>query len=49
MKPELKAALTQILDYVLETELTNYQECDEPEQHIYALALEAKISLNLEA
>lgn len=49
MQPELKAALDRILDYILVTELTSYQECDEPEQHIYALALEAKVSLNLEA
>jgi hypothetical protein len=47
MTPELKAQLDRILDYILETEATNYQECDEPENHIYALALEAKVSLTL--
>lgn len=47
MTPELKAQLDRILDYILETEATSYEESSEPENHIYALALEAKVALML--
>lgn len=45
MPPELKTQLLTILDYILQTEATSYEECDEPENHIYHLALEAKLAL----
>lgn len=43
----LKDNLIRILDHVLETEATHYEESGEPENHIYALALEAKVALQL--
>lgn len=48
MKPELLNQLLAIIDHVLETEVTHYEESGEPENHVYALALEAKVALQLE-
>jgi hypothetical protein len=48
MNQKLYAQLFTIIDYILETESTNYEECGEPENHIYALALEAKVALATE-
>lgn len=45
MSEQLKAQLLTILDYILETEATHYEECGEPDNHIYTLALEAKVTL----
>tara|TARA_B110000971_G_scaffold211413_1_gene239682 strand:+ start:311 stop:499 length:189 start_codon:yes stop_codon:yes gene_type:complete len=38
---QLQAELLVILEYVLESEATHYEECEMPENHIYALALKA--------
>ena len=47
MPQDLKTQLLTVLDYILETEATSYEECDAPENHIYHLALEAKLALTL--
>ena len=49
MKPELKTNLETILQYVIDAEVTHYEECGEPDNHVYALALEALVQLKLEA
>ena len=48
MNPKLHNQLLTIIDYVLETESVHYEECGEPENHVYALALEAKVALATE-
>lgn len=47
MNDELKSLLDRILDYVIDAEVEHYEESGEPENHIYALALEAKVALKL--
>ena len=47
MNQELKTLLDRILDYVVESEVEHYEESGEPDNHIYALALEAKVALKL--
>jgi hypothetical protein len=48
MTPELLNQLHTLLDHILETEVAHYEESGEPDAHIYALALEAKVALKLE-
>ena len=41
MNKQFQAELLVILEYVLESEATHYEECEMPENHIYALAVKA--------
>ena len=45
MQHNLNETLLTILNHVLQTEVIHYEESGEPENHIYALALEAKVML----
>jgi len=48
MNKKLQEQLLIIIDHILKTEITHYEECGEPENHIYAIALEAKVALAAE-
>ena len=48
MDSQLRSKLLVLIDHVLLTEATHYEESGEPDNHVYTMALELKLALTLE-